>query len=182
MKREEIKAIFADASDEQLKAVLDLAGADIEKHKSKIAALEGELAQKNEAYNKLSSESEAWKTAANDAKTYKEKLDALQQQVAEKEKSEALDKRFNAACGDKKFTHEAVKAAYRAKFADAAGDKSFEGKTDDEILHALTKDDPAAFVGVQAFTLAGGAQKDFGVQNADSAVRAVMGLPPLSNK
>ena len=33
MKREEIKSIFADATDEQLKAVMDLNGADVEKAK-----------------------------------------------------------------------------------------------------------------------------------------------------
>ena len=31
MKREEIKSIFADATDEQLKTVMDLNGADVEK-------------------------------------------------------------------------------------------------------------------------------------------------------
>ena len=36
MKREEIKAIFADATDEQLKAVMDLNGADVEKAKLSI--------------------------------------------------------------------------------------------------------------------------------------------------
>ena len=46
MKREEIKAIFADATDEQLKAVMDLNGADVEKAKSKVTALEVEIKEK----------------------------------------------------------------------------------------------------------------------------------------
>ena len=35
MKREEIKTIFPDATDEQLKSVLDINGADVEKVKAK---------------------------------------------------------------------------------------------------------------------------------------------------
>lgn len=46
MKREEIKAIFPDATDEQLKSVMDLNGADIEREKGKRQAIETELADK----------------------------------------------------------------------------------------------------------------------------------------
>jgi hypothetical protein len=53
MKREEIKAIFSDATDEQLKAVLDLNGADIEKAKGKATALEAELKEKKDALDSL---------------------------------------------------------------------------------------------------------------------------------
>ena len=40
MKREEIKAIFADATDEQLDKVMSIKGADVEKYKNKVASLE----------------------------------------------------------------------------------------------------------------------------------------------
>ena len=40
MKREEIKAIFADATDEQLDKIMSINGADVEKYKSKVTALE----------------------------------------------------------------------------------------------------------------------------------------------
>ena len=63
MKREEIKAIFADATDEQLKSVMDLNGADVEKAKSKVTALETELKEKKSDFDKLNSEFEALKTA-----------------------------------------------------------------------------------------------------------------------
>jgi len=46
MKREEIKAIFPDVTDEQLKSVMDLNGANAEKAKSKVTALESELKEK----------------------------------------------------------------------------------------------------------------------------------------
>ena len=53
MKREEIKTIFPDATDEQLKAVMDLNGADVEKVKGKVTALEAEIKEKKEAIKKL---------------------------------------------------------------------------------------------------------------------------------
>ena len=63
MKREEIKAIFPDATDEQLKSVMDLNGADVEKSKSKVTALETELKEKKADFDKLNTEFEALKTA-----------------------------------------------------------------------------------------------------------------------
>ena len=63
MRREEIKSIFLDATDEQLKSVMDLNGADVEKAKSKVTALEIELKEKKADFDKLNNEFEALKTA-----------------------------------------------------------------------------------------------------------------------
>lgn len=46
MKRDEIKAIFAEATDEQLDKVMSMNGSDIEKYKGKATALEAELSEK----------------------------------------------------------------------------------------------------------------------------------------
>ena len=54
MKREEIKAIFPDASDEQLKSVLDINGADVEKVKAKVTDLENKA--KENVYESLAAE------------------------------------------------------------------------------------------------------------------------------
>lgn len=56
MKRDEIKAIFPDATDEQLKSVMDLNDADIEKAKAKTATLEAELKEQKDSYEKLTAE------------------------------------------------------------------------------------------------------------------------------
>ena len=61
MKREEIKAIFPDATDEQLKSVMDLNGTDVEKAKSKVTALEAEIKDKKADFDKLNKELEALK-------------------------------------------------------------------------------------------------------------------------
>lgn len=167
MKREEIKAIFADATDEQLKAVMDLNGADVEKAKSKVAALEAELKGKKEDFDKLNAEFEALKTANASGEEWKTKYEAI---VAENEakakKAEAdrileekradIEKRFTACVGEKKFSHDAIKADYLKKFADALESEEYKGKGDTDIFHALTKDDASAFAGITTVRLAGG--------------------------
>lgn len=167
MKREEIKSIFPEATDEQLKSIMDLNGADVEKAKSKVTALETELKEKKADFDKLNGELEALKASNASGEEWKTKYEAIvaeneakaKQAEAErilKEKQENVLNRFNAVVGDKKFSHDAVKADYLKKFGEALENKDFEGKSDADILHALTKDDASAFVGVTPVKLAGG--------------------------
>lgn len=167
MKREEIRAIFPDATDEQLKSVMDLNGSDIEKVKSKITALEAELKESKEGFDKLNSEFETLKTANADGADWKTKFEALQaeneakvkQAEADrilKEKTDSINRRFETALGEKKFNHEAIKGLYLRKFGEALENADFEGKSDSEIFHELTKDDDKAFKGVEIVKLAGG--------------------------
>lgn len=173
MKREEIKAIFADATDEQLKAVMDLNGADVEKAKSKVTALETELKEKKEAIDNFNKEIEELKTANASGEDWKAKFDALQaENVAKekqaeadrimKEKTENINNRFNAAVGEKKFSHEAIRESYLKKFGDALDSAENQGKSDIDILHALTKDDASAFAGITAVKLQGGRPQGVG--------------------
>ena len=173
MKRDEIKKIFPDATDEQLKAVMDLNGADVEKEKGKATELKSELEKKNEAFEKLSAEFKTLEESNASAAEYKSKFEKLQNEVNEakekaekerlaKEKADGIAARFGAVLGDKKFSHNAVKADYLRRFSEALGNKDFEGKSDAEIFHALTKDDSAAFEGVRAFELPGGSPQPSG--------------------
>ena len=163
MRREEIKSIFPDATDEQVKSVMDLNGKEVEKNKK----LETELKEKNEQLEKLNTEFEALKSSNAGAEEYKTKYEALvaeneakaKQAEAERvarEKAEGLDKRFDAVVGDKKFSHDAIRADYRRKFEDALAEKENEGKSDADIFHDLSKDDATAFKGVTVVKLAGG--------------------------
>jgi chromosome segregation ATPase len=187
MKREEIKAIFADATDDQLKAVMDLNGADVEKAKAKVTALEAEVNEKKKAIESLNTEFEALKSSNATAEDYKAKYEAIVAENAAKaakaeadrvarERAESINNRFNAVIGDKKFTHDAIRDAYAKKFEDALSSKDFEGKSDADIFHELTKDDSTAFAGVSVTRLRGGANKPIGELN-ESKIRAVMGLP-----
>ena len=177
MKREEIKKIFPDATDEQLNSIMDINGADVEKIKAKLTATEADLKESKEAFEHLNTELDELKQNNASADDWKAKFEALQaeniakEKQAEvdriaKEKSDNISNRFNNVVGDKKFTHDAVKADYLKKFGEALENKDYEGKSDEDIFHALTKDDASAFVGVQAVNLVGGNQQ--GTQGNDS--------------
>lgn len=167
MKREELKQIAPELTDEQVDKIMAANGADVEKGKAKVTALEAELKTAKETIDKTSTEFEALKATNASAEEYKSKYEAL---VAEneakakqaeadriaKEKAEGLDKRFETVVGDKKFSHEAIRADYRRRFENALADKENEGKSDADIFHALTKDDATAFTGVMAVKLQGG--------------------------
>lgn len=166
MKREELKQI-AELTDEQLDKIMSIHGADVEKVKAKVTALEADLKSAKETIDKTNAEFEALKSSNAGAEEYKTKYEAL---VAENEakakKAEAerilaeknadIDKRFSECVGEKKFSHDAIKAEYRRKFEEALESDEYKGKGDADIFHALTKDDAAAFVGVTAVQLAGG--------------------------
>ncbi len=173
MKREEIKAIFPEATDEQLSKVLDINGADVEKVKAKVTALEADVKEKKEAFDKLNGEFEALKATNASGEDWKAKFEALQAENAAKEKqaeadrivaekNENISKRFESVLGDKKFNHDAIREAYLKKFGEALESKDFEGQSDEQIMHALTKDDKNAFEGVTAVKLAGGRPQGIG--------------------
>ena len=166
MKREELKQI-AELTDEQIKAIMDLNGADVEKAKSKVTALEAELKEKKADFDKLNTEFETLKTANASGEDWKAKFEALQAENVAKEKqaeadrilaekTESINKRFETVLGDKKFNHDAIREAYLKRFGDALESKEYEGQSDADILHALTKDDATAFTGVTAVKLQGG--------------------------
>lgn len=170
MKREEIKAIFPDATDEQLSKILDINGADVEKVKAKVTALEADIKDKKDAFDKLNTEFESLKSSNAGAEEYKSKYEALVAENAAKEKQAEADRilaekneniknRFSTVLGEKKFNHEAIKAEYLKKFTEALDLKENQGRSDAEIFHELTKDDGAAFTGVTTVRLAGGTQR-----------------------
>ena len=196
MKREELKQIAPELTDEQVDKIMAANGADVEKGKAKVTALEAELKTAKETIDKTSTEFEALKATNASAEEYKSKYEALvaeneakaKQAEAERvarEKAEGLDKRFEAVVGDKKFSHDAIRADYRRKFENALAEKENEGKSDADIFHALSKDDATAFTGVTAVKLQGGRPQGVGgkqyatkaeimaIKNYDERVEAI---------
>lgn len=183
MKREELKQI-AELTDEQIKAIMDLNGADVERAKSKVTALEAELKEKKADFDKLNGEFEALKTANASGEEWKTKYEAIvaeneakaKQAEADRilaEKTESINKRFEAVLGDKKFNHDAIREAYLKKFGDALESKEYEGQSDGEIFHALSKDDATAFKGVTAVRLAGGKPTGSGKYSSKDEIMAI---------
>lgn len=127
---------------------------------------------------------------ANSAEDYKNQLETLQNDIKEKEKQAEADRkakekadgiaaRFETVVGEKKFSHDAVRADYLKKFGEALDNTDYQGKSDAEIFHALTKDDAAAFENVTAYHLEGPTNKGFGAEIDDAQARAIMGLSPI---
>ena len=140
---------------------------EIEADKAKKEKLETELKEKTENLENLTTEFETLKTANASGEDWKAKFEALQaenlakekQAEAERilaEKNASIDKRFEAALGDKKFNHDAIRADYRQKFGEAIELEENKSKSDADIFHDLTKDDASAFVGVTTVKLVGG--------------------------
>ena len=182
MKREELKQI-AELTDEQLDKIMAINGADVEKVKAKVTALEADLKEAKETSDKINTEFEALKSSNAGAEEYKTKYEALvaeneakaKQAEADRilaEKNADIEKRFAECVGDKKFSHDAIKADYLKKFADALESEEYKGKGDVDIFHALTKDDAAAFTGVTAVKLAGG--RPTGTGHGYSSVKDIM--------
>lgn len=169
MKRDELRQI-AELTDEQIDKIMSINGADVERVKAKLAALEADLKETKEANDRINTEFESLKQNNAGAEEYKSKYEALvaeneaksRQAEADRvlaEKTERTNNRFSAAVGDRAFAHEAIKEAYLKKFCEAIEDKENEGKADADILHELTKDDAGAFRGVTVVKLAGGTQR-----------------------
>ena len=173
MKREEIKAIFPDITDEQLDKVMALHGAEIEKTKAKATALETELKEKKEAFDNLNTEFETLKTSNASGEEWQKKYEALKADIDAKEKQAEADrilkekqdgilKRFDAVMNGKEFNHDAIKAEYLKRFGEAIELDENKAKSDADIFHELTKDDASAFKGVTAVRLAGGTNRNIG--------------------
>lgn len=189
MKREDIKKIFPDATEEQLKGLLDINTADIGKAKGEFEAVKTELEKANGTLKEYETTIADMKKSAEGNEDFKKKFEDLEQRIAD-EKAEAEKKakaeaeeaeysnRFKTVVGEQKWRDALTEKAVYAEFKTALQDEANKGKGDKDILAALTQDkeyfakDPAR---VPAFSrgtgFAGGAADD-------AAVRAAMGLSP----
>lgn len=157
---------------------------EIEADKAKREKLETELKEKKESLDNLSKEFEDLKSSNASAEEYKTKYEALvadneakaKQAEADRilaEKTENINKRFEAAVGEKKFSHEAIRESYLKKFGDALDSAENQGKSDIDILHALTKDDATAFTGVTAVKLQGGTPQGIGKYKSKDEIMSI---------
>lgn len=173
MKREELKQIIDGITDEQLKAILDLNGADINKTKGEYDTLKGELDTAKETISTMTTELQGLKDSKASLEDWEKKFNDLQEEIAEKEKTAKAEQakaereanilaRYNSVCVDKdgnplEWSHEAIKTAYLQKFTDALTDETYTGKSDADIFKALTNEDAGAFVGTRPNVIVKGA-------------------------
>lgn len=189
MKREDIKKIFPDATEEQLKGLLDINTADIGKAKGELEAVKTDLEKANGTLKEYETTIADLKKSAEGNEDFKKKFEDLEQRIAD-EKAEAEKKakeeaeeaeysnRFKTVVGEQKWRDALTEKAVYAEFKTALQDEANKGKGDKDILAALTQDkeyfakDPAKIPAFSRGTGFAGGEVD------DAAVRAAMGLSP----
>ena len=189
MKREDIKKFFPDATEEQLKGLLDINTTDIGKAKGELETVKAELEKANGTLKEYETTIADMKKSAEGNEDFKKKFEELEQRIAD-EKAEAEKKakaeaeeaeysnRFKTVVGEQKWRDELTEKAVYAEFKTALQDEANKGKGDKDILAALTQDkeyfakDPARVPAFSRGTGFAGGDVD------DAAVRAIMGLPP----
>lgn len=145
-------------------------GKEMAESTAKQTELENELATAKKNLETLTAEAETLRTANADGNEWKTKFEQLQNDISEekkqaeadriaKERQTDIENRFNAVLGNKKFSHDAIRESYLRKFGEALENEAYKGKGDNDILHALTKDDKTAFKGAEFIRLAGGTPK-----------------------
>lgn len=189
MKREDVKKIFPDATEEQLKGLLDINTADIGKAKGELEAVKADLEKANGTLREYETTIADMKKSTEGNEDFKKKFEELEQRIAD-EKAEAEKKakeeaeeaeyssRFKTVVGEQKWRDELTEKAVYAEFKTALQDEANKGKGDKDILAALTQDkeyfakDPARVPAFSRGTGFAGGEVD------DAAVRAAMGLSP----
>lgn len=189
MKREDIKKFFSDATEEQLKGLLDINTADIGRAKGELETVRADLEKANGTLKEYETTIADLKKSAEGNEDFKKKFEDLEQRIAD-EKAEAERKekeaaaeaeysdRFKTVVGEQKWRDELTEKAVYAEFKTALQDEANKGKGDKDILAALTQDkeyfakDPARVPAFSRGTGFAGGEVD------DAAVRAAMGLSP----
>lgn len=189
MKREDIKKFFPDATEEQLKGLLDINTADIGRVKGELETVKADLEKANGTLREYETTIADMKKSAEGNEDFKKKFEELEQRIAD-EKAEAEKKakeeaeeaeysnRFKTVVGEQKWRDELTEKAVYAEFKTALQDEANKGKGDKDILAALTQDkeyfakDPARVPAFSRGTGFAGGEVD------NAAVRAAMGLSP----
>lgn len=151
MKREDIKKIFPDATEEQLKGLLDINTADIGRAKGELETVKADLEKANGTLKEYETTIADLKKSAECNEDFKKKFEDLEQRIAD-EKAEAEKKakaeaeeaeysnRFKTVVGEQKWRDELTEKAVYAEFKTALQDEANKGKGDKDILETLTKD------------------------------------------
>lgn len=189
MKRDEVRKIIPEITDEQLNKLLDMNSTDIGKAKMDYDKVKADLEKANAditTYQQKISDLEESVTSGED---FKKKFEDLKKEI-EDERAEtkrkadeaaeeaALSERFKTVVGENKWRDELTEKAVYSEFKTALKDEANKGKGDKDILESLTKDkgyfsDPGRTPGI--FSRGTGFS---GTGADDAAVRAAMGLPP----
>lgn len=172
MKRDEVRKIIPEITDEQLNKLMDMNSADIGKAKADYDKVKSDLEKANAditTYQQKISDLEESVTSGED---FKKKFEDLKKEI-EDERAEtkrkadeaaeeaALSERFKTVVGENKWRDELTEKAVYSEFKNSLKDEANKGKGDKDILEALTKDkgyfsDPSKTPGIFSKGTGGG--------------------------
>lgn len=185
MKREELKNIIPDITDEQIKAILDLRSGEIGKTGKEIDGLKEQIKAKDEEIDGFKTKIADLEKASGNNEELQKQLKELQDQIAAREQADkeaetekALNGRFDAAIGENKFINDFTRNGIFAEFKAALDAEENKGKADADIFGAIIKDRDAIFSNPNPITTTGAPGNSAAETADDAAVRAIMGLPP----
>lgn len=187
MKREEVRELLPEISDETLGKLLDINSRDIgktkgdaDKYKAELESLKQQITEKDEAISKL-------EAASGDAEKVREELERYKKADADriaKEKADEEDRilteAVTTAIGDKEFVNEMTKNGYIAEVKKALADPANKGKGAAELFEAMTKDVEGIFKNPQQtpVTVPPANGGNLFSNDDEAMMRRVMGLPP----
>lgn len=185
MKRDELKGIIPEITDEQLTKVLDINTTDIGKAKTDYTDLKAKYDAEVKTRQGLEADIQKLKDSAADTEGLNNKIADLQKEIDDRKaadeqavKDKAMADRFGAAIGEKKFLNEFTQKGVLEEFKAALADKANQGKSDADVFAGIVKDRDGIFANpnpIGGTPPAGSAdQAKLDINNA----RAVMGLPP----
>lgn len=151
MKRDEVRKIIPEITDEQLNKIMDINSTDIGKAKGDYDKVKGDLDKANEDIAKYQNKITELEEAVNGGEDFKKKFEDLKKEIedekAEAERKEqeakeeaALSERFKTVVGENKWRDELTEKAVYSEFKNSLKDEANKGKGDKDILDALTKD------------------------------------------
>lgn len=151
MNRSNILSIFADASDEQIRNLLDINSADIthalNKQKGDGDQLRNQISELQAQLSGAKATIQTLEANKGDVEKLQKEIDAYRQAEAKRKEEEQaaaarrdLMERMDAVLGDRKFAHERLRDIVADDFSKALQDKANRGKSDADVFEAITRD------------------------------------------
>ena len=141
MTRDDIIKIFPDATEEQLKPILDMNSADIgkalNKQKAELDTANADLKTARETIDKLQKASGDVDALKTELAKFKADEKKREEEAAAKAVDDALSARFKAVSEKTNFVNEYTRDAVYAQFKAAVSDTANAGKGDSELFSAL---------------------------------------------
>lgn len=184
MKREDVKKLFPDATEEQISGLLDINSRDIGAHKKAAEDAAKELETARTTISSLETnakDANALQKVIDDYKAADEKRKQEAKEAAEHaERFGRFEKAHEAAGKDRKWLNDFTRDGIFGQFEKALADTGNAGKSDVEIYNAIVNDDKGVKPGLFQPQVAGGMPGMGGAPSGDAAwLQAKYGKNPF---